>query len=122
MNDFPVKDLGAYGIFVLLFIKYMIEFTKAMKSNKNESGGFEQNVRDTKGIALETRNVSVDTNDKVKTLHSLYTKTTQDGIPMGYFPHSIVEDQKEITKSMEQTAIYMKAVADSVERLEKKGD
>jgi len=111
MNE-ALTQLGVGGIFAILVIRSFIELTKAMKNkNGNGTGGHEQICQDTKKLAI-------DTNDKVKTLHSMHGKTNPDGLPVWYFPQSFVQDQKEIAKAQADTAMHMKAIADTVRKLD----
>lgn len=110
-----LTQLGVGGIFAVLVIRSFVELVKALKgaTNGKASGGHEQITKDTKEI-------TIDTNNKVKTLHSLHSKTNADGLPVWYFPQSIIQDQKEIAKTQADTAVHMKALADAVQKLEEK--
>lgn len=115
MNE-VLTQLGVGGIFAVLVIRSFVELVKAMKNGKNGGGlksSDSQLIQDTKAL-------SIDTNDKVKTLHSLHSKTNPDGLPVWYFPQSIVQDQKEIAKSQADTAMHMKSIAESMKTLEQK--
>ena len=113
MNE-GLTQLGVGGIFALLVIRAFVELVKAMKTkNGSEGNGHEQITRDTKKLAI-------DTNDKMKTLHSMHSKTNPDGLPVWYFPQSFVQDQKEIARAQADTALHMKSIADAVQELKKK--
>ena len=103
-----ISQLGIGGIFAILIIKSFIELIKTMRG-KNGS----DTIKDVKSI-------TIDTNDKVKTLHSLHSKTNQDGLPVWYFPQSIVQDQKKIAEAQAQTAMHMEAISESITEIRSK--
>lgn len=110
MNEL-ITQLGVGGIFAVLVIRSFVELTKAMKNGK--ANGAPQLYRDIK-------NVTDDTNDKIKGLYSMHSKTDSDGLPVWYFPRSIVKAQERIASSVEQTTVHLKSLADSIEKLESK--
>ncbi len=97
------QQIGIYGIFALMLIKALTEMLKAVKT-KGNGGSHEQ-------IAKDTKQVAVDTNDKVKALHTMHEKTDGDGVPLCYTPRSIVNTQKEIAKTQADTVNVIKDVS-----------
>lgn len=117
-------QLGVGGIFAVLIIRAFVEMVKALKKTDSGSGSGSDNG--VKQIIHDTKEISIDTNDKVKTLHSLHNKTNPDGLPVWYFPQSFVQDQKEIARAQEKTARHLEKVTivqeqmcDSLKNIEK---
>lgn len=115
MNEL-ITQLGVGGIFAVLVIRSYIELTKAMKNGK---AGKEVNSVPPQ-LYRDIKNVTDDTNDKIKGLYSMHSKTDSDGLPVWYFPRSIVKAQERIASSVEQTTVHLKSLADSIEKLESK--
>jgi len=116
MGESVLVQLGIGGVFAIIIIDRFVAMIIKLKGTKNNGNGDNGHNQ----ICKDTKEVAIDTNDKVKTLHSLHNKTTPDGLPVWYFPQSIVQDQKEIAKAQTDTAIHLKALAESVRILSEK--
>jgi len=106
-------QIGVYGIFALMLIKALTEMLKAAKS-KNGNGS---KTPEAPQVCKDIKEMTIETLDKVKGLHSMHNKTDSDGLPVWYMPRSMVKAQQEIAKTQEQTTIHLKSLADSVKEL-----
>jgi len=100
--DGLILQLGVGGIFAVLIIR---EFVNMMAKMKEKNGSGNENGN---GTLKDVKNITIDTNDKVKSLHSLHTKYDSDGKPLWYFPGSMLENQKQIALVQERTAGHLR--------------
>ena len=98
-----MTQVGTIGTFAILLIFAITKLIREVKASKNGNG----NAPGTETVK-DIKSISIDTNDRVKGLHELHSKTDGDGVAMVYFPRSVVEVIKESAKAQERTAGHMK--------------
>jgi len=101
-------QLGVGGIFAILLIREFINLVYKMKNKDGNSNG-----NGHAQICKDTKEIVIDSNDKIKSLHSLHAKYDGDGRPLWYFPRSITESQKRIAEVQEKTAGHLKDVSNA---------
>jgi len=114
MNGSWIVELGAGGIFALMLIKAFIELTKALKNGKANGGSDSSASARIEQIVSDTKLISIDTNDKAKQGHTVLARTDADGVPMVYFPRSIVKTQEKTAEILSEVSNTQKQMADTL--------
>jgi len=110
--DNVLLQLGVGGIFAVLIIREFVNLMTKMKGKSNGNG----NSSDSQ-ILKDVRLTTADTNDKVKGLYSMHSKTDNDGIPVWYMPRSFVEAQKEMARTQADTVNVIRDVVRTQEQM-----
>jgi len=108
-----IIQLGVGGIFAVLIIREFVNLLAKMKGNDSKPTGTNPQ------ICQDIKSITIDTNDKVKEIHSIQSQKDADGLPLSYFPRSIAKSQEKIAKDQAVTAQHMKTIADAVTELKK---
>lgn len=111
--DNILLQLGVGGIFAVLIIREFVNMTSKMKGR---NGGSTNGT----GMLKDVKDISIDTNDRVKSLHGWHERTDNEGRPVWYFPYSIVDHQKRMADAQERTTENLKQVVQTQKDISEK--
>lgn len=114
MDDKVTLMIGGILFLVLQFIFQMIQRSSTKEITTAISIGI--------GTFKDHVDESTEMFTLIKSLSSAHDVKDQDGRPMWYMPHSLIETQNELTKIVHVIAQTQKATVNILERMERKLD